>query len=268
MIKTRTSLAALLITGMAALACHHSGLQIVTGGPDAGPARADAAATSGSDVSADQRDTEVDSASGGSVTSSIVGTCATAADCVAVLDYRAGFACWFASAASRADLSRDPCLVPWKPNPKCSTASPPAGCPGGLQVVNHSCPAIRCAIPTCTDGKCSLTGFGSQCDGLDAGTPDCEALRTTLVNELSAAQACDPSRSPTPCVGDYADTCGCEAPYDISNSHARAVQCAFEAWSDAHCPLADCGRTCVVPTAAGATCVPNATGTMGTCAWK
>jgi hypothetical protein len=266
-------LVALLTTGMAELACtHRSGLSLVGGKADAGRGGVDDAASSGGDLRADQSDTGGDSAAGGSDlagNSSIVGTCVTADDCVSVLDYRAGFSCWVPSAASLGDVSRDPCLVPWKPNARCTTPPPPAGCTGGLQAVNHSCFLIPCAIPACKDGKCSFTlGFGGQCGAVDAGTPDCEILRTTLVNALAAAQQCDPTQTSPTCLGDYADTCGCEAPYDLSSPYANAVQCAFGDWSNANCRVVDCGKTCVAPTAAGATCVPNATGKMGTCAWK
>jgi hypothetical protein len=263
MSKTFVCVVALLATGMTELACtHRSGLGLAGGKADAGRGAVDDAATSGADASVDQSHAGGDS-------SSIVGTCVTADDCVAVLDYRAGFSCWVPSAASLSDVSRDPCLVPWKPNARCTTPPPPAGCTGGLQAVSHSCFAIPCAIPACNAGKCSVTlGFGSQCGAVDAGIPDCEILRTTLVNALAAAQQCDPTQTSPTCLGDYADTCGCEAPYDLSSPYANAVQCAFSDWSTANCRVVDCGRTCAVPTAAGATCVPNVTGKMGTCTWK
>jgi hypothetical protein len=251
---------AVVTLGVAGLGCtHRTGLSPVDGATDAG--------REGTDVGSDATAGGSDAA----IATSIVGTCATVDDCVPVLDYRAGFACWVPSAASLADISRDPCLIPWKPNPRCTTEAPPASCPGGPQPVQHSCFNLACAIPACTAGRCSINlGFGDQCGpaNKDAAPIDCEALRTTLVNTLAAAQQCDPTQSPPSCQGDYADTCGCEAPYDLFGPYANAVQCAFEAWSDAHCPLAACGRPCLTPTKAGAACVPNATGTTGTCAWK
>ena len=125
--------------------------------------------------------------------------------------------------------------------------------------------------PTCNEGKCSLNWDtnASHCGSAEAGkTPDCETLRTTYLKALALAQQCDPTENPPKCDGDYADTCGCEAPYDISGTYANAVECAFNAWSDAHCPLVACGRTCVTPTKACAACVTNSSGTTGTCAWK
>ena len=195
------------------------------------------------------------------------GECVTDDDCVAVLDYREGFTCWLPSGASRADVRNDPCLIPWKPNARCTTPAPPAVCPmSGPIPVTHSCFTVDCATPTCNEGTCQAD-FGFNCPVVDAGPPDCEALRTTYVNALAAAQQCDPAPDASNCAGDYADACGCESPYDFG-PHANAVMCAFDDWRNANCPVPSCGTTCAAPTSAGAACVPNASGTMGTCQWK
>jgi hypothetical protein len=93
-----------------------------------------------------------------------------------------------------------------------------------------------------------------------------DALRRTLVNAIAAAQACDPTQSTPSCAGRYVDTCGCEAPVSISRPNGAAADCAFQAWSDARCPIVDCGKTCVTPTRT-ALCVPRSPGT-GTCTWS
>jgi hypothetical protein len=264
-------IATLLTVGVAGLGCnHHFGLSTVGGKADAGRGGADAVASSGGDVSADQSDAEGDLADGGSESvdgSSIVGSCGTADDCLPVLDYRAGFECWSPKAASWEDVRRDPCLIPWKPYPECTTSSPPAGCPGGPIPVTHSCFVSRCAPMACTEGKCSF-GYTGHCDTPDGGTVDCEELRTTLENAIAAVQQCYPPQAPSVCTLSLVDTCGCEVPYDISGPCDTAVQRAFDDWQNANCPIVDCGKACATPTNAGATCVPSATGSMGTCAWK
>jgi len=90
---------ALVTLGLAGLGCtHRSGLSPVEDATDAGRQDVDTA----SDATIERSDA--------AVTTSIVGACAAVDDCVPVLDYRAGFACWVPSAASNADISRDPCL--------------------------------------------------------------------------------------------------------------------------------------------------------------
>jgi hypothetical protein len=201
--------------------------------------------------------------------SSIAGKCETDRDCLAVLDYRDGFFCWVPKASSLADVMRDPCLVPYRPNPRCTTAAPPSDCPyTGPIPVTHSCFAVPpCMSNTCVEGKCSLDIDYIGCQ-FDAGPIDCEALRQTLVSAIATAQACDPAEASSTCRGSYADTCGCEVPVNLSGPDGNAVDCAFQAWSNAGCRIVDCGKTCIRPTPAGAVCVPNASGTTGTCAWK
>jgi hypothetical protein len=271
--KIYVCVAALLVAGMAGLGCNHSGLH-GTGQPDAGcqgsaTAGCDGEGSAGySDVGGDSTGSILDSAGD----ASMFGNCITADDCIAVLDYRNGFECWLASPASKADVSRDPCLVPWKPDARCTTSAPPAGCPSGLQPVTHSCFVTACVSSVCTEGKCSIKlGFNYECDTADAGsTPrsDCEDLRTTYLNALAAAQQCYPPMNPTGCWGHSPDACGCDVPYDGSGVCANAVSSALADLQNAQCPFPSCGNTCVTPTAAGAVCVPNASGTTGTCAWK
>ena len=270
--KISASAATLVMVGVSGLGCtHRAGLGVLGSKVDAGPSGADAYASSRGDVSADQPDAVDGSADGESDSAdntSIVGACVTADDCLPVLDYRAGFECWWPKAASWDDVGRDSCLIPWKPEANCTTARPPADCPGGPIPVNHSCLVSRCGYSTaCTDGKCSIR-FASQCDTVDGGTIDCEALQATFANALVAAQQCYVPQSPSVCTASLRDSCGCEVPYDISGPCATALQSAYNDWQNANCPIVDCGKACVAPTSAGATCVPNATGTMGTCAWK
>jgi hypothetical protein len=222
---------------------------------------------SGGDAGADSAESEWDAA----VDTAIIGICTTADDCVAVLNYRTGFECWEASGATKADVSRDPCLVPWKPYPTCTTSAPPPGCPSGLQPVTHSCFVTCRVIPVCTKGRCAIN-LGGQCDNVDAGPTqvDCEDLRTTYLNALAAAQQCDPVQSPARCSGSNLDVCGCAVPFDRYGLCANAVSSALADWQNANCPIVfpPCTKPCAVPSAAGATCVPNATGTAGTCAWQ
>jgi hypothetical protein len=270
--KLSARVAALLVAGLAGLGCtFRTGLDLPGGKANDGRRAADAAASYGGDVSADQSVMGGDLADGGSDSAdgtSIVGNCATADDCLPVLDYRGGFECWAPKAASWEDVRRDTCLVPWKPDPQCTTSAPPPGCPGGPVAVNHSCIVSTCSTAmACTEGKCSF-GSVSQCSKADAGTIDCEALRTTLGNALAAAQRCYPLQAPSVCTVSLVDTCGCDVPYDISGPCATAVQSAFNDWQNANCPVVDCDKSCVTTTAAGAICVPSAAGTVGTCAWK
>ncbi len=227
----------------------------------------------GSGLIGDGNDAQVDAtvvdASGGDATLPDR-TCVSDDDCVAVLDYRNGFICLAPTAASRQAVAGDACLVPWKPNPRCTTQSPPLDCPGGPVPVDHSCFVTACAFPRCKAGTCSLD-FPLDCPAPDAGPPDCAALLATYRSVLAEARVCDPTKGDTSCQGDYADGCGCEVPYDLSGPYANATMCAFEAWTGAGCHIApaSCGTfTCVVPTSAGASCVANASGTTGTCEWK
>lgn len=267
--KISVRVAALLAAAMAGLGCsNHSGLHR-SGQADAryegGAAACDGEVSAGySDAGGDSIGGSLDSAGD----ASIFGSCITADDCLAVLDYRTGFECWLPSPASRTDVSRDPCLIPWKPSAECTTPAPPPGCPSGLQPVTHSCFVVRCEFPDCTEGRCSIKlGLGSQCDAVDAGPSDCETLRATYLNALAAAQQCYLPLNPTGCWGHSPDACGCDVPYDGTGRCATAVSSAFADLQNAHCPFSSCGKTCVAPTA-GATCVPDATGTTGTCAWK
>ena len=139
--KISVRVAALLASGITGPGCaNHSGVHYDGGKVDAECGAAGAATGCGGeagyyDVGVDSTGGEPDSA----VDTSIVGNCTTADDCIAVLDYRNGFQCWWPSGASRADVSSDPCLIPWTPNPECTTPAPPPGCPSGLQPVSHSC---------------------------------------------------------------------------------------------------------------------------------
>jgi hypothetical protein len=195
--------------------------------------------------------------------------CTTDDDCTAVLDYRHGFTCWYPSAASKADVSADPCLVPWTPNPRCTTPPPPAGCPSGPIAVQHSCPALQCEFPTCNEGTCQLDlRYGTQCPVVDAGPPDCVTLQAAYAKAAVAAQSCDPTQDASACAGEYPDSCGCEAPFSVSGRPAEMLQCAFDDVMNAHCSFPTCGETCVVvPPSGAATCVANASGSSGTCAW-
>jgi|WetSurMetagenome_2_1015567.scaffolds.fasta_scaffold350323_1 hypothetical protein len=208
---------------------------------------------------------------GGGATSSIVGTCAVDADCVAVLDYRTGFECYWPTAASVADLARDPCLVPWNPrNPRCPLVTPPSDCPGGLIYVDHSC-FVLCRFPVCAGGICTLNSdfsTPSRCAATDASAPaDCEILRATYLATLAAAQTCDPTKTPTSCFDAFYDSCGCPAAADLSNRQAGPLQCALDALQEAHCGFGNCGAPCPSGSSTPA-CVstPNpAGGASGTC---
>jgi hypothetical protein len=196
--------------------------------------------------------------------------CTTDDDCLAVLDYRDGFSCWFPSVASKSDIAKDPCLVPWKPNARCSTPAPPGGCPFGAPIpVLHSCPAVPCVLTSCSEGTCMSTlGFGGECPVVDAGPPDCAALQSTYAVAATAAQQCDPTQDAATCGGEYPDSCGCEAPFTLSGRNADLLQCAFDDITNAHCAFPTCGATCAaVPWNGAATCAANASGTAGTCEW-
>jgi hypothetical protein len=204
----------------------------------------------------------------GMATSSIVGSCTADSDCLLVLDYRAGFECWSPTAASLADVARDPCLVPWNPsNPRCPLVTPPSDCPGGPIAVSHSCPAY-CRFAVCTSGTCTLdSDFStpSRCTEVDAGAPpDCDALRATYFAALAAAQTCDPTKAPTSCFDAFYDSCGCPAAADLSSPQANALECALDALEQALCGFGNCGTPCPSGTDNPA-CTPTPTGTMGTC---
>ena len=209
-----------------------------------------------------------DAAVDGRVASSIVGSCTVDADCVAVLDYRAGFECYDPSGASLADVARDPCLVPWNPrNSRCPLVTPPDDCPGGLIPVDHSCLAY-CQYVTCTSGTCTMNpdfSTPSRCSLVDAGVPpDCDSLRATYFATLAAAQVCDPSKTPTGCFDAFYDSCGCTAAADLSSRQANALQCALDAVQEAQCGFGNCGTPCSSGTVTPA-CTPNPGGTSGTC---
>jgi hypothetical protein len=150
-------------------------------------------------------------------------TCTTDDDCIAVLDHRDGFSCHLPSAASKVDVGRNPCLIPWKPNAVCTTPAPPAGCPYSDPIpVQHSCFNIPCALPTCNEGTCVTTyGFGSECPVVDAGLPDCATLLATYDQAITAGQECDPTQDASSCGGEYPDSCGCEAPYNLTGRQSE-----------------------------------------------
>jgi len=121
--------------------------------------------------------------------------------------------------------------------------------------------------PTCSEGKCAII-FDGQCEKVDAGPGDCETLRATYLNALAAAQQCYAPQNPTECWAHSPDACGCDVPYDGAGPCATVVASAFEDLQNAQCSFLACAKPCVASTAAGAVCVPNTSGTMGTCAWK
>ncbi len=205
---------------------------------------------------------------GGSTVSSVVEKCAVDSDCVAVLDYREGFQCYSPRAASLADLANDRCLVPWNPsNPRCPLVTPPTDCPGGLILVNHSCPAF-CQFAICTGGTCTLgSDFStpSRCAEVDAGAPpDCNALRAAYLAALADVQTCDPAKTPTSCFDAFYDGCGCPAAADLASPRADVLQCALDALQQARCGFGNCGAPCPSGSATPA-CTANTTGTLGTC---
>jgi hypothetical protein len=201
-----------------------------------------------------------------------VGNCTVDTDCVAVLDYRAGFECYSPAAASVADLARDPCLVPWNPsNPKCPPVTPPIDCPGGPIPVGHSCIRFSCQFAACAEGTCALNAdfsTPSRCAAKDAGAPpDCDALRATYFATLAAAQTCDPTKTPTGCFNAFYDSCGCPAAADLSSPRANALQCALDALQQAQCGFGNCGTPCPSGNSTPACIsIPNLAGaTLGTC---
>jgi hypothetical protein len=239
-----------------------------TGGAAGGQTSAGATGTGGA-LGGSTLDAAVDSATGADSSdaapdASALGVCETDDDCIAVLNYRSGFECWWPTMVSKADVSRDACLIPWKPNPRCTTARPPADCPGGDQPVTHSCFTMSCIAPTCNAGRCSSV----LCDKRDAGPATCSELRTAYLIALAAAQQCSPSTSASACQGVLVDPCGCKIPYDSSGICGDAVSAALNEWRNAGCTGPSCGGSCAMPGAAGATCAANDGGTMGTCVWK
>jgi hypothetical protein len=197
--------------------------------------------------------------------------CTSDDDCLAVLDYRDGFECWGPTAASTAAVSADPCLIPWKPNARCTTPPPPPGCHSGPIPVQHSCFVMPCAIPSCNEGTCMVrVGFRNECPVVDAGPPDCAALQATYVQAATAAQQCDPTQDAAVCIGEYPDTCGCGAAFNFSGRAGTALDCAFQAIRDAQCSFPTCGtgtRCPTVPDTGATTCAANESGASGTCAW-
>jgi len=250
-----------------------TGGQAGTGGSEVGGSTSSGGSTGGSSSTPDAA---ADSAAGGPDSSEDAaddafagGACVANDDCIAVLDYRTGFECWAPSAASKTDVSRDPCLVPWKPNPRCTTPSPPAECPAGDRPVTHSCFATSCVVPTCINGRCSVV-VGIGCDKLDGGPaqPDCEALRTTYLIALAAAQQCYPSLTSSACQGVWTDECGCDMPYESSGICATALSEAFDQWRNSGCANFYCARTCAARNPAVATCAASESGATGTCGWQ
>lgn len=200
--------------------------------------------------------------------STIVGDCTADADCMLVLDYRAGFECWWPVGASLTDVGRDHCLLPWTRAPGpiwCATGTPRSDCPGGDIPVMHSCLATSCLAPACNAGKCetrlALADDGSQCATMPKpASPDCGTLRTNYLNALTNAQQCDPTKQPTTCFAAYEDGCGCPAAADSTS----ALTCAQAALEDGNCGYGNCGSPCATGRQ-NAVCVPNATDSMGTC---
>ncbi len=198
------------------------------------------------------------------------GLCTQDEDCVAVLDHRSGFECWAPSAASRDDLRRDPCLVPWRPDPMCTTAAPPKDCPGGLIAVDHSCFTFgSCVAPRCSDGRCWISvGLSGTCGQSDAGSKseECDTLRDVYANALRAARQCYPAGDR--CSGELPDICGCMVPYNPASRCADRAVAAYAAWRNAGCQHVACGGNCVVVGLSSGVCVPNPTGVYGTCFWQ
>jgi hypothetical protein len=112
-------------------------------------------------------------------------------------------------------------------------------------------------------------GFGDECPVVDAGPPDCVVLQSVYVQAATAAQQCDPTLDAAVCVGEYPDTCGCGAAFNFSGRAGTALDCAFQAIEDSQCsfPTCDAGTTCPTVPDNGATCVANASGASGKCAW-
>jgi hypothetical protein len=267
--RTTTTVMSLAVMATLAQGCDRAALPGGHGQGGGGAATAVGGAAGSTAGSGGIAGASADAAAGGVAGSSIVGSCTVDADCVAVLDYRAGFECYFPSAASLADVARDPCLVAWNPsNPRCPLATPPDDCPGGLILVNHSCPAY-CHYVTCTSGTCTMNAdfsTPSRCSSPDADAPpDCNALRATYFARLAAAQRCDPSTTPTSCFDAFYDSCGCPAAADLSGRQATALQCALDAVQKAQCGFGNCGTPCPSGAVTPA-CTPNPGGTSGTCA--
>jgi len=136
----------------------------------------------------------------------------------------------WASPASKADVSRDPCLVPWKPDARCTTSAPPPGCPSGLQPVTHSCFVTACVFSVCTEGKCSTKlGFNNECDTADAGSrpSDCEDLRNHLPECTRGRATVLRAAEPLRVLAHSPDACGCDVPYDGAGVCANAVSSAL-----------------------------------------
>jgi hypothetical protein len=279
--RTVTIVLALVAIAPLVESCEHKGISVGdkrgdaaatdTGGVvGSGGRGAGGVATGGADGSGGI-DRRADGSTGGRADSSIVGGCAVDTDCVAVLDYRAGFECYFPAAASVADLARDPCLVPWNPsNPRCPLVMPPSDCPSGLIPVSHSCPMF-CQFAVCTGGACALNAdfsTPSRCAATDAGAPpNCDALQATYLAALAAAQACDPTKTPTGCFDAFYDSCGCPAAADLSSPRANALQCALDALQQAQCGFGNCGAPCPSGNSTPACAsTPNLDGAqLGTC---
>lgn len=198
------------------------------------------------------------------------GRCAQDEDCVAVLDYRSGFECWAPSAASREDLRRDPCLIPWSPEPMCTTAAPPKDCPGGLIPVDHSCIAFgSCVANQCVDGMCRVTFDLSQtCGQTDGGAKgnDCDTLRVVYGNALRTAMQCSPAGDR--CSKQMPDFCGCQVPYNPASRCADVAVAAYAAWRKAGCQYVVCAGGCVVSGSDPALCFPSPIPSYGMCDWQ
>ncbi len=113
-------------------------------------------------------------------------------------------------------------------------------------------------------------GFGAECPVVDAGGPDCAALQSAYAQAATAAAQCDPTHDAAVCIGEYPDTCGCGAAFNLAGRAGTALECAFQAIQNAQCAFPTCGTGTACPTipSNGATaCVPNAAGASGTCAW-
>jgi len=266
-----TGLALVLIASLVA-SCGNKGMSVGGGRVDATATDTGGIVGSGGLGSGGRRADGSIGGTDGPAASAIVGSCTVDTDCVAVLDYRAGFECYSPTVASVADLARDPCLVPWNSNnPKCPLVTPPNDCPGGPIPVGHSCIILSCQFAVCAGGTCALNAdfsTPSRCAAMDAGAPpDCDALRATYFAALAAAQTCDPTQTPTGCFNAFYDSCGCPAAADLSSPRANALQCALDALQRAQCGFGNCGAPCPSGNSTPACAsMPNLAGvTLGTC---
>ena len=111
----------------------------------------------------------------------------------------------------------------------------------------------------------NLLGDAGQCATTANSAPvDCGSLRSDYFDLLTAAQECDPTKQPTTCFPAYTDSCGCAAAADMTSPQWAALSCAQAALENGNCGYGNCGSPCPTENQ-NAVCVPNATGSMGTC---